>query len=48
MRKKRKMDEQYLWAELKGNEAEIKEHLEEKNKVKKPFFYQHRITVVKE
>lgn len=33
--KKRKMDEQYLWAELKGNEAQIKELLEEQNRIRK-------------
>lgn len=28
-----------MWAELKGNEAEIKEYLEEQNKVRKPYEY---------
>lgn len=35
MRKKRKMDELHLWAQLMGNEAQIKALLEEQNKVRR-------------
>lgn len=33
--KKRKQDEAHLWAELKGNEAQIKELLEDQNRIRR-------------